>query len=176
MALTARKRKLPQGGELDITAFMNLMIVLVPVLLMSMVFSRITVHDLTLPEAGSGEVGERDLQRLELVVREAYIDINFPAGVRLKRVDKLGEEHDFAQLSLVLQEVKRRLGERDQNRRDILILAEPQTDYQTLIAVMDTVRSFDAVVAASVVNAELFPDISLGDAPPAAAQRSRGPG
>ena len=103
-------------------------------------------------------------------------DINFPAGVRLKRVDKLGEEHDFAQLSLVLQEVKRRLGERGQNRRDVLILAEPQTDYQTLIAVMDTVRSFDAVVAASVVKAELFPDISLGDAPPAAAQRSRGPG
>ena len=30
---------------------------------------------------------------------------------------------------------------------------------------MDTVRSFKAVVAASLVDAELFPLISLGDAP-----------
>ena len=30
---------------------------------------------------------------------------------------------------------------------------------------MDVTRSFEAVVAASVVEAELFPDISLGDAP-----------
>jgi hypothetical protein len=30
---------------------------------------------------------------------------------------------------------------------------------------MDTVRSFKAVVAASVVDAALFPEISFGDAP-----------
>jgi hypothetical protein len=30
---------------------------------------------------------------------------------------------------------------------------------------MDTVRSYEAVLVADVVNAELFPDISLGDAP-----------
>jgi hypothetical protein len=30
---------------------------------------------------------------------------------------------------------------------------------------MDTARSFKAVVAASVVDAALFPQISLGDAP-----------
>ena len=40
-----RKRRRPRNreAELDITAFMNLMIVLVPVLLLGMVFSRITV-------------------------------------------------------------------------------------------------------------------------------------
>ena len=31
--------------------------------------------------------------------------------------------------------------------------------------VMDSVRSYPAVVAASLVEAELFPDISLSDAP-----------
>ena len=40
----------------------------------------------------------------------------------------------------------------------------PEVDYQTLVTVMDTVRSYPAVVAASVVEAELFPDVSLVDA------------
>jgi len=33
------------------------------------------------------------------------------------------------------------------------------------VTVMDTVRSYKAVVAGSVVNAELFPEISIADAP-----------
>ena len=45
-----RQHKLArQEAELDITSFMNLMIVLVPVLLMMMVFSKITVVELQLP-------------------------------------------------------------------------------------------------------------------------------
>jgi biopolymer transport protein ExbD len=38
-----------EEAELDITAFMNLMIVLVPILLLGLVFSKITVVDVTLP-------------------------------------------------------------------------------------------------------------------------------
>ena len=51
------------------------------------------------------------------------------------------------------------------NTLPALMLLEQETDYQTLVAAMDTVRSFEAVIATSVVRAELFPDIALGDAP-----------
>ena len=51
------------------------------------------------------------------------------------------------------------------DKKDILILMEQNINYQTLVTAMDTVRSYDAVVAASLVQAELFPEISLGDAP-----------
>jgi biopolymer transport protein ExbD len=164
-----RRSRQPEA-ELDITSFMNLMIILVPVLLMSMVFSQITVLDLRLPDADSGAGGERDENKhLELIIRPGYIDVNYPQGVRLKRIDDNAGEHDFALLSKVLQEVKRQLRERGIEKRDILILAEPDTDYQTLVGAMDTVRSFEAVVAASLVRAELFPDIALGDAPQNAA-------
>lgn len=47
--LGRRKRLEKADAELDITSFLNLMIVLVPVLLMMMVFSRITVVELKLP-------------------------------------------------------------------------------------------------------------------------------
>ena len=51
------------------------------------------------------------------------------------------------------------------DRTDIAILSEPDIDYQVLVGVIDTARTFEAVVAASVVDAKLFPDVSLGDAP-----------
>lgn len=184
-----------EEAELDITSFMNLMIILVPVLLMNMVFTQITVLELTLPGLSSDQLPDNldENTKLEVVVREDFIDVNFPEGIRLQRINKVeiaseqnaalvadqppvadeslanqdlaAQDYDFALLSNVLQEVKRLLKSKDIEKRDILLLSEPETDYQTIIRVMDTVRSFKTVQVTSVVDAELFPDISMGDAP-----------
>lgn len=164
-----RRHQAQQEAELDITAFMNLMIVLVPILLLGMVFSRITVIDVTLPEGASGESADNQ-QQLELIIRQDSMRVDYPSGVLLKRIPMTVEgEQDFALLSLVLQEVKRQLAEKGQEKRDITILSEADIDYQTIVSAMDTVRSFKALVAASVVDAVLFPDIAFGDAPQSAA-------
>ena len=52
-----------------------------------------------------------------------------------------------------------------EDKKDISLLSEADIDYQTLITVMDSVRIYPAVIAASLVDATLFPEISLGDAP-----------
>ena len=153
-------------ADLDITSFMNLMIILVPVLLMSMVISHIAVLELKLPDLSDGSDGDnKENRQLELVIRPDHIDINYPQGVRLKRIASVDQVYNFTLVSTVLQEVKRQLRDKGIEKSDILILAEQETDYQTLVTAMDTVRSFDAVIAASVVKAELFPNIALGDAP-----------
>lgn len=161
------RRRNNEEADLEITSFMNLMIILVPVLLMSMVFSHITVLDLKLPDLAPGASSESpaENQMLELVILPDRFVVNYPAGAPLKTVPKKDGEYDYKLLSDVLQEVKRLLKEKDIEKRDIFILSQPDTDYQTIVSAMDTVRSFKAVVAASVVNAELFPEISLGDAP-----------
>lgn len=182
------RRRSPKGdAELDITAFMNLMIVLVPVLLLGMVFSQITVLEIKLPEAGAAS-DKKNLknQQLELVIREQKMRVFYPAGMLLKEFprisvsqiddkeggDRQGEKQnakvlkqDFVALASYLKDLKRTLQQKDIDKRNITILSEPDVDYQTIVTAMDTVRSFKAVVAASVVEAELFPDISLGDAP-----------
>lgn len=181
-----RSQGLAKEADLDITAFMNLMIVLVPVLLLGMVFSQITVLDLKLPElAASDSDQNNENKQIELVIRDQDMVINYPAGILLKRIPKVevepeqelgaaesavaGEQellrHDFKLLSLVLQEMKRQLREKGIEKRSITILSEADTSYQTIISAMDTVRSFKTVVAASVVDAELFPEVSFGDAP-----------
>lgn len=163
------KRRFKEDADLDITSFMNLMIILVPVLLMSMVLARTTVLDLKLPDMADSSIPltEEPPQQLELIIRADKFEINYPAGIKLKWIEKTSAgEYDYALLASVLQETKRLLEDKGIQKKDIYILSEKDTDYQTLVSTMDTVRSFKAVVAASVVDAELFPEIALGDAPP----------
>ncbi len=159
------RRPLRGEAELDITSFMNLMIVLVPVLLLNMVFSHITVLDIQLPEAAAAAANSDQPQQLELVLRSDKLELFYPSGQPLTQLPHQDGKPDFSGLSEYLQRLKQTLQQKGKEKRDIVILMEPQTDYQTLVSAMDAVRSFKAVVAASVVDAELFPEISLGDAP-----------
>ncbi|MDN4502066.1 biopolymer transporter ExbD [Alteromonadaceae bacterium BrNp21-10] len=169
--MIARKRKPVQDAELDITSFMNLMIVLVPVLLMMMVFSRITVLELKMPELGSiAEQSPEQLenQQLELLVRADGIEVLFPRGYLVKHLPLVEGQYDFAQLQFTLKQIKQTLLNKDVDKKDITLLLEDNIDYQNIVALMDKARSYPEVVAASVVQAELFPEISLGDAPQSA--------
>ena len=161
-----RRRINNQEAELDITSFMNLMIVLVPVLLLSLVFSQVRILNLQLPIGG--ESTEQDIDEpksLELVINSQGFELNYPSGILLKKINKVESGYDFSLLSTYLQDLKLTFQQKEIEKNDIVILLNPEVDYQTLVSAMDTVRSFKAVVAANLVDAELFPLISLGDAP-----------
>lgn len=156
------KRQGTDEAEIDVTSFMNLMIVLVPVLLMSMTFTKITVMEINLPELGGGRASTSLSQgQLEIVVKEEGIDVFFPSGSLVKSVPKTEDGfYDFQTLSLVLREVKKRVSD----KKDALIMLSKDLEYQTLINTMDTVKSYQTVVVADLAEVELFPEISLGDA------------
>lgn len=158
-----RHKKIQEEAELDITSFMNLMIILVPVLLISMVFNHITVLELRLPleeELQKQDLNPDDLS-LEVIVRQTGFNVML-GPLPIESIDKKDNKFDLNRLSAVLQGMKKQLG---RERTDIVILSEPDIDYQVLVGVIDTAKTFPAVVAASVVDAVLFPDVSLGDAP-----------
>lgn len=152
-------------AELEITSFMNLMIVLVPVLLLSMTFTQVTVLDVKLPELTGGPAVSANAQsELEIRITTEGFRIFYPDNVLVKSIPLIesadGKTYDYEQLSLVVQELKRQLPE----KRDALLLSEPSVDYQSLVFTMDALKSYKTVVAASMVEIELFPEISLGDA------------
>jgi len=173
-----RLRRPPQQeAELDITSFMNLMIVLVPVLLLSLVFSQVRILNLQLPISAESDAINQDEKpkRLELVIDNQGMLLNYPSGILLKsfKFKEAADDsetatkggYDFHALSLYLQDLKLTFQQQNIEKKDIVILLGQQIDYQTIVSAMDTVRSYKTVVAASVVDAELFPEISLGDAP-----------
>ena len=156
-----KHRKLHVEPELDITAFMNLMIVLVPVLLLSMVFAHTSILDLNFP-AGPSELDLNDENlQLQVVIRSNALVVADSKGGLIKRIENKDAQYQFADLRELLKQLKARLPD----KKDISLLAEKDTSYQTLVTAMDTVRSYPAVVVVSLVDAELFPDISIGDAP-----------
>jgi len=157
------KKNSREAAELDVTPFMNLMIVLVPVLLLSMVFTHTTVIELNFPTGeGASEAFDPDAVHLEVQVTSSELLVADGRGGVIKAVPMKEGDHDYAQLTLVLQELKKRMPE----KQDITVLLQEETDYQTLVRVMDRVRSYPAIVGLDVVDAELFPVISLGDTPP----------
>src|ERR1700740_2269110 len=69
--------------------------------------------------------------------------------------------YDYDGLTEYLKFVKTKFPD----KTEASILLEPDTAYDTLVQVMDHVRVFEAGEGVNTVQAELFPDISIGDAP-----------
>ena len=156
-----RRRQMQETPDINITAFMNLMVILVPFLLITAVFTRITVLELNLPAAAEQENIQEPLFDLEIIVRDNSIAVGDRQGGLLKRLPMVDGEYDYEQLSLLLRQIKARFPD----KLDATLLLESDTPYDILVQVMDRVRVVQFVEAGSVQSAELFPEISIGDAP-----------
>jgi len=156
-----KHRRLHTEPDLDITPFMNLMIVLVPVLLLNMVFAHTSVLELNFPTGENLNPDQQEELQIQVIVYEDQLVVAANQGGVIKSIPRADGEYNFVVLKDVMKELKSRVPE----KKDIIIMPSTRTSYQTLVTVMDTVRSYEAVVAGSVVDAELFPEISLGDAP-----------
>lgn len=174
MRIGKKHKKHAEEAELDITSFMNLMIVLVPVLLMMMVFTRITVVELTLPGiASTASSDEIKQEKLEVLVTPSSLDVFFPQGYLVQSIPAVtssqqesgSSQYDYAALQAVLKQVKQTLLNKGVDKKDITLLLPLDLDYQSIVSLIDTTRSYKEVLVTSVVDAELFPDVSLADAP-----------
>ena len=141
------------------TTFRNLMVVLVPFLLITAVFSRITNAELYLPSANSAPPATPTF-RVEVVVRQAGLEIMDGARV-IAAIPKVGDAYDLAKLSDYLVAIKREYPEKE----DASVLLEPDIEYDHLIQVMDVVRSVETHEGGQTTRADLFTAISIGDAP-----------
>jgi biopolymer transport protein ExbD len=150
--------------ELNITAFMNLMVVLTPFLLITAVFSRLTILELNLPASQSQAVVDETPQfQLEITVRESGIEVGDRNAGTLSRIEKQGDDYRLDELSAYLGKVKQQFPD----KADATVLLEPDISYQVLVAVMDRVRVAESRDPADnrLVKLELFPEVSIGDAP-----------
>lgn len=157
-----RLRREPAG--LDVTAFINLIVVLVPFLLSTAVFTRLAVLDMSLPAQASGALEKlsADKLNLEVVIRADAIEVGDRIGGLIQRIPKTAAgAHDVAQLATLMRVIK----EKFPDKTDATVLAEPAVPYDTLVQVMDATRAARQVQGAKLVEVALFPDISIGDAP-----------
>ncbi len=151
-------------AELNITAFMNLMVILVPFLLITAVFSRLAILELNLPGSSSEPVEPQDqVFQLEVIVRSDKIEVGDRNQGLLGVYPNTDGGYDYEAVANKLQELKKRYPK----KTDASILLEQEIAYDTLVQIMDTVRVAEIVDEdlESVAREDLFPDISIGDAP-----------
>ena len=156
------KRRVGATYEIDVTTFLNLMVVLVPFLLITAVFSRLTIVELNLPSAAGGPTNNSDNFRVEVIVREAGMEISNGSAI-IATIPKKDEEYDLDKLSEFIVELKREYP----NHEAASVLMEAYIPYDYLIQVMDIVRSVEVPTGFEdeVELYALFTDISVGDAP-----------
>jgi biopolymer transport protein ExbD len=156
------RRPNEETAELNITAFMNLMVILVPFLLMTAVFSRLAILELNLPGSSSEPANQQNLTfQLEVTVRKDQIEVGDRNQGRFGVYKNSEDGYDFDALSEKLSEIKKRYPE----KTDVAILLESDIAYDTLVQVMDRVRIAQRIEDGAIVRSDLFPDISIGDAP-----------
>jgi len=160
------RRREKESYEPDITTFLNLMVVLVPFLLITAVFSRLTIVELTLPSAPGGVSSAAENFHIEVIVRDSGIEIGNGTAI-IATIPKKDDEFDFETLSDLMVELKQEYADQDAAS----VLMEPHIPYDYLIRVMDIVRSVELPVEGVDPEVEefqlfaLFSEISVGDAP-----------
>jgi biopolymer transport protein ExbD len=156
------KKRMVETPELNITTFLNLMVVLIPFLLISAVFSRVTIQELRIPTSAGGESTVNQNFAIEVIVRKAGLEIANGTAVEAAIPNKEGV-YDLGLLTDLLIRLKAQYPEKE----DATILLEPDIEYDNLIQVMDTVRGAEKKMEESdgVKKIILFPEVSIGDAP-----------
>jgi biopolymer transport protein ExbD len=159
------KRRTKEDHELDVTTFLNLMVALVPFLLITAVFSRLSIVELNLPSSAGGS-SSRDVPfTVEVIVREAGLEITNGTSV-IASLPKADGEYDLQLLSDYMTSLKREYPDHEAAS----VLLEPQIPYDYLIQVMDVVRTVELPEGPQGNSGELalfalFPQISVGEAP-----------
>jgi biopolymer transport protein ExbD len=146
--------------DINVVPMIDMMIILVFFLIFTAVFTKTNILELNLPGADSAVPDLPQGLNLEVIIRADRIEVADRGTGLLRTLPSQQGAYDLKGLSDYLQLVKSKYND----KTDATILLEQDIAYDTLVKVMDTVRVFPVPGSAWDV-AELFPDVSVGDAP-----------
>ena len=95
------KKRRAETPALDVTTFMNLMVVLVPFLLLSAVFSRVTIMELNVPTSAGRAAMNAPNFAIEVIVRKQGLEIANGSYVEAA-IPKKDDQYDMEMLSEML--------------------------------------------------------------------------
>jgi biopolymer transport protein ExbD len=159
----ARLHKRHESAEINLTSMIDMMTILVFFLLVHGGFVRLAILELNLPAAQSAPSVEPPKFQLEVTVRESGIEVGDRNAGLLNRIDSTPAGYDLAKLTEYLTRLKQEFPD----KTDATLLFEPEVQYDSMVAVMDRIRVAEQFDGTNnrVLRTELFPEISVGDAP-----------
>ena len=154
----------------DVTAFLSLMVILVPFLLVTAVFSRTAILEVQ-PAGGEGDAGAvTDPLQLQVTVRQDVIEVNYfgqTGQAQSVSIDRSVDSLALDTLAALADELKTR----HPDALKATVLLEPQIVYEVVVDVLDVLRVKLHAQGTVLEQQELFPLIALG---PVAATTGQG--
>jgi biopolymer transport protein ExbD len=154
----------------DVTAFLSLMVILVPFLLITAVFSRTTIIELQQAVGEGTQQATPDPLQLQVTVRQAVIEVSYRGQAQPVQIDRSLDGSALQSLAALATDLKARYPE----TQEATLLLEPQIPYDLLVQVLDVLRVRLRQDEEDVEREALFPEIALGPAA-VTAQSGRGP-
>ncbi|WP_114695575.1 biopolymer transporter ExbD [Motiliproteus coralliicola] len=153
----ARTRR--ETPTVDVTAFLSLLVILIPFLLISAVFSGITILELQTPTEGREVSPASDPLQLQVVVRSGTLVVDYQGRQRPLIVKRTEDGEDWRELAEVAADLKQRFPA----STEATLLFEPQVPYDVLVQVMDAVRIRQYRDADELIREPMFPNLALGE-------------
>ncbi len=157
-ALRRVKRK--RSTELNLVSMIDILTVLMFFLLVNSI--GVSILGINLPDANASSA-EPPAHNLAVLIRKDDLTLT-DNGFIVKSVPSANGAYNFPGLADLMRETKKRLP----GETKITLLSEPGISYEVLVSAMDAVRV--DLTATGSQTVELFPLISLGDAPANAAK------
>jgi biopolymer transport protein ExbD len=148
-------------NEINIVPMLDIFTILVFFLIFTAVFSKTHIVEMNLPAQSSVPLPLPEGLVLEIVVRKGGLMVQDKNSGPLQPIPNTAEGYDFDGLNSYLIRVKARFPE----LKAATVLLEQNIPYDTIIATMDAVKSYEGTLDGQPARGELFPQISLGDAP-----------
>jgi biopolymer transport protein ExbD len=140
---------------------LDVMVILAFFLIFTAVFSRTSILEVHLPGPSLATDASPATLQLEVIVRRARLEVADRRSGILQTIPATPAGPDVVRLSQYLEQVKRSYPE----QTSATLLVANDVDYDTIVQVMDAVSVRQSVDGSRIVRTELFPQISLGDAP-----------
>jgi biopolymer transport protein ExbD len=162
------KTRMRKPVELLLVPMIDIFTVLVTFLLMTAVFSRITILQLDLPSANASSAGAPPAFRLEVIVRQEGFELTNGSKL-IATLPKVAGEYDFKALTDMAVALKHDYPDAN----DASVLLERNVQYDYLIQSMDAIRSAEVSqtdpalpsTTGATKRLELFSQIAVGEAP-----------
>ncbi|MDI9348234.1 MAG: biopolymer transporter ExbD [Methylacidiphilales bacterium] len=169
----AKKGHAEKETDVDLTAFLNILVTVIPVLLSTAVFSRMAVTQLNLPTvAGAGAAAaaaKGPTLTVEVIVRGSGIEVTdgkkvVRAFANVKGSTPDASEDDPGYRYKDLNDYLLTLKGSFPDKNDATILIEPQVKYDFVVSVIDAIR-LHKDKPSDLITKNVFPDLAIGDAP-----------
>lgn len=159
MARRIKKRRHALNIDLDLLPIMNLFMVLIPFLLLSAVFVKISVIDIYLPQAITAPPSKSDKKPLEIltinVTNKGFTFLGLGKSLpSIPMTSKQNGNYNFPALTKTLVGLKQKYPE----GAEVVLLFESTTPYEIVVKTMDSSR--ETTVKGQAFS--LYPNVSVG--------------